>query len=85
MKSLITSIFFFVLCIIYPYSDAHASTSNCTSANCQAVAQAVYHEARGEGKRGMQAVANVIMNRTETRNLTPKQVVHQKGKSYAKE
>lgn len=51
--------------------------SGCVSQDCKAVAQAVYFEARGEGKQGMHAVANVIMNRTKTKGISPKAVVNQ--------
>ncbi len=41
------------------------------------VAEVVYHEARGEGELGMRAVAHVIYNRAEERDMTPCQVVRQ--------
>lgn len=56
---------------------AKAEPHKCVSADCKAVAQAVYFEARGEGYKGMQAVANVIMNRTKTRGISPRAVVRQ--------
>lgn len=56
---------------------AKAESQKCVSADCKAVAQAVYFEARGEGDKGMHAVANVIMNRTKTRGISPRAVVRQ--------
>lgn len=45
----------------------------------ECVAEAVYYEARGEGSRGMQAVANVIYNRTKSGRFksTPCAVIKQ--------
>jgi N-acetylmuramoyl-L-alanine amidase len=60
-------------------TTAQAASSNCTSNDCKHIAEAVYHEARGEGKQGMIAVANVIMNRTRSRNKTAAQIVQAKG------
>lgn len=47
----------------------------------ECVAEAVYYEARGEGSRGMQAVANVIYNRTKSAKFknTPCAVIKQPG------
>ena len=44
-------------------------------ASCSKVAEAAYFEARGDGLRGMHAVANVIMNRAKESGETPYQVV----------
>lgn len=46
------------------------------------VAQAVYHEARGESLKGQRAVAHVIINRSKNRGLTPCQVIKQKGQFH---
>ena len=43
--------------------------------SCSKVAEAVYFEARGDGIHGMQAVANVIMNRAKASGKTPYQVI----------
>lgn len=43
--------------------------------DCKKIAEALYFEARGEGREGMHAVANVIMNRAERRGRTPYQVI----------
>lgn len=43
--------------------------------DCYKIAEAVYHEARSDGYAGMQAVANVIMNRSATRNKTPYDII----------
>lgn len=56
---------------------AKAEGHKCVSADCKAVAQALYFEARGDGQQGMHAVANVIMNRTKTRGISPRAVVNQ--------
>lgn len=43
------------------------------------VAQAVWHEARGEPDLGKRAVAHVILTRSKKRGLTPCQVIRQPG------
>lgn len=64
---------------------AFASSKQCTSNDCKHIAEAIYHEARGEGKQGMIAVANVIMNRTKIRNKSPAKIVQEPGQfSYRK-
>lgn len=60
-------------------SNAQADVSKCTSSDCKSIAEAVYFEARGEGKQGMIAVANVIMNRTKERKMSASRVVSQPG------
>ena len=62
---------------LFMTTAANASSNNCKSNDCKHIAEAVYHEARGEGKQGMVAVANVIMNRTKSRNISPAAVVQQ--------
>lgn len=42
---------------------------------CIKMSEALYFEARGEGKRGMHAVANVITNRMKASGLTAYQVI----------
>lgn len=42
------------------------------------LAAVIFHEARGEPELGKLAVANVVINRTKTRNLNECQVVKQK-------
>lgn len=44
--------------------------------NC--VAAGIYHEARGEGAAGMEAVGNVVMNRSTRWHLKPCDVIYQK-------
>lgn len=39
------------------------------SNNVQCLAKAIYFEARGEGKKGMRAVAEVIINRTKSKEF----------------
>jgi len=46
------------------------------------IAQAVYHEARGESEMGQRAVAHVILNRAKKRKLSPCQVLHQPGQFH---
>lgn len=75
-KLLSTTIISIALFITMP---ANAGSANCKSNDCKHIAEAVYHEARGEGKQGMVAVANVIMNRTKSRNISPAAVVQQPG------
>ena len=41
------------------------------------LAKVIAGEAAGEGRKGMQAVANVIRNRAKSRNKTPKEIVLQ--------
>ena len=43
--------------------------------NCIKMSEALYFEARGEGKRGMHAVANVITNRMKESGNTAYQVI----------
>jgi N-acetylmuramoyl-L-alanine amidase len=43
------------------------------------VAQAVWHEARGESELGKRAVAHVIITRSNKRGLTPCQVIRERG------
>lgn len=43
--------------------------------NCMKVAEALYFESRSEGVKGMQAVANVIMNRAKKRQVSPYDVI----------
>jgi N-acetylmuramoyl-L-alanine amidase len=59
--------------------NANAETNSCTSNDCKHIAEAIYHEARGEGEHGMIAVANVIMNRSVARKKSPAQVVQEPG------
>lgn len=73
-KLLSTTIISIALFITMP---ANAGSNNCKSNDCKHIAEAVYHEARGEGKQGMVAVANVIMNRTKSRNISAAAVVQQ--------
>ena len=46
------------------------------------VAVTIAAEACGEGETGMQAVANTIQNRANSRNKTPEQIVTQKNQYY---
>ena len=41
------------------------------------IAQAIYHEARGESLLGKRAVAHVVINRSKSREITSCQVIHQ--------
>lgn len=41
------------------------------------IAQAVYHEARGESDLGKRAVAHVIINRSKKRGMTPCAIIRQ--------
>lgn len=50
----------------------------------ECVAQAVYHEARGESSMGQRAVAHVILNRAKVRKLTPCQVIRQPNQFHFK-
>ena len=43
--------------------------------SCSKIAEAVYFEARGDGELGMQAVANVIMNRAKSSGDSPYDVI----------
>ena len=43
------------------------------------LARLIYCEARGESRRGMIAVANVVLNRASQRNKTIAQVIHRNG------
>ena len=73
-KLLSTTIISIAIFITMP---ANAGSANCKSNDCKHIAEAVYHEARGEGKQGMIAVANVIMNRTKSMNISAASVVQQ--------
>lgn len=55
-------------------SSSEASGSNLTKDDL-IVAATLWGEARGEGEKGMIAVANVIRNRAESKGITPKEVV----------
>ncbi|MFN3525573.1 MAG: cell wall hydrolase, partial [Paracoccus sp. (in: a-proteobacteria)] len=44
-----------------------ASVRNVSQADVECMAEALYHEARGEGTQGQQAVAEVILNRVDSR------------------
>lgn len=79
MSNTLKSICLASLLLIGFNSNAQAGASKCTSADCKSIAQAIYFEARGEGYHGMVAVANVIMNRTKERGISPRAVVAQKG------
>lgn len=48
------------------------------------VAQAVYHEARGESDLGKRAVAHVILNRSKKFHKTPCEVLRQPGQFQIK-
>ena len=50
----------------------------------QCVAQAIYHEARGEPDAGKRAVGHVIMNRSKVRKITPCQVIKQPNQFHFK-
>ena len=43
--------------------------------SCTKMAEALYFEARGDGEKGMTAVANVIMNRAKANGKTPYDVI----------
>lgn len=46
-------------------------------AQVHCVAQAIFHESRGEPLVGQKAVAHVVLNRAKSRNITPCQVLRQ--------
>lgn len=48
-------------------STGNAARSSFSRADLECMAEALYHEARGEGTRGQQAVAEVILNRVDSR------------------
>ena len=48
------------------------------------VAQAIYHEARGEGDLGKRAVAHIILNRSKKFHKTPCEVLRQPGQFQIK-
>ena len=69
-----------IIMSVFSFSSLTANASNnCNSNDCKHIAEAVYHEARGEGERGMIAVANVIMNRSAAWKKSPAQIVQQPG------
>ncbi len=43
------------------------------------IAQAVYHEARGESELGQRGVAHVILNRSKKLKKSPCEVIHEPG------
>lgn len=55
---------------IYRTHAAHqARKAGYSQADLQCMAEALYHEARGEGTRGQAAVAEVILNRVDSRRF----------------
>ena len=48
------------------------------------IAQAVYHEARGESDLGKRAVAHVVLNRSKKFHKTPCEVLRQPGQFQIK-
>lgn len=58
-----------------PPSLPDSSSESKLSKNDLIVAATIWGEARGEGERGMIAVANVIKNRAKSGGITPKEVV----------
>ncbi|WP_265500001.1 cell wall hydrolase [Paracoccus beibuensis] len=52
-----------------PVATLHLASTRTThsEADLQCLAEALYHEARGEGRQGQQAVAEVILNRVDSR------------------
>ena len=79
MKNTIKSIILTTVLSLGLVQAASAEASSCTSNDCKHMAEAVYHEARGEGRQGMIAVASVIKNRTTERNMSAARVVQQRG------
>lgn len=69
-----------VITVTFMFSSLSVNAANnCKSNDCKHIAEAIYHEARGEGDKGMIAVANVIMNRSAARNKSPAAVVQEPG------
>lgn len=77
MKTLL-AIIVVALAYLLSSNEAHAKVSFEAEKTC--IASAIYHEARGEPLEGMIAVANVIVNRMESRRFpaTACKVVHQR-------
>jgi spore germination cell wall hydrolase CwlJ-like protein len=48
------------------------------------VAQAIWHEARGESDLGKRAIAHVILNRSKKSHMTPCEVLRQPGQFQIK-
>lgn len=61
-----------LLCLV-----CNVEAASTIPADVHAVAWTLYAEARGEGAKGLQAVATVIANRSAERGLSPAQVVRQ--------
>lgn len=67
-----------LLCGIMFINPAFAASDN---EQIECMARNTYFEARGESKKGMEAVNHVVMNRTKDRKFpsTPCKVIYQKG------
>ena len=46
-----------------------AALSSCTPCPAGIVAETIWHEARGEGRQGLEAVASVIYNRSQNKRI----------------
>jgi len=71
-------------CVSSPSSTPQAREARkvaLPSSSQHCIALAMYWEARGEGKRGMQAIGSVVLNRVADGHFpdTPSAVVHQRG------
>ena len=71
------SISFGLLCVIYMLCLTQGIADEALTPSERIVALTILGEARGEGKKGMYAVACVIQKRASERNLTPAKVCHQ--------
>lgn len=69
MFTKLKTLVFCALLAVSSLSTATAQTTSLENIQVDCIARAIYGEARGEGSRGMIAVANVIMNRTEARGF----------------
>lgn len=76
LKFIVILLSFFLGSYAMAYDPTEMSEDDATC-----LAKAIYHEARGEGERGMFAVAAVIINRTNHQNFSSDicSVVHQRG------
>ncbi len=56
-----------IIILIFSSNDVHADDRTYNKKDLLALTQAIYYEARAESSTGQQAVANVIMNRVQSK------------------
>lgn len=86
MKILTTVILLYILCLFsvridnpYPSKVVYSGPIKHFKQDLKCLAAALYVEARGEGRHGMEIVANVVLNRVEKRKKSVCEIIKQKG------